>query len=66
MKRQMVSVFLTSMLILACSGPSRLCEQHIGVGRIAVVTSPNGNQTTVSADRNGNIVTVCGSTVSTV
>lgn len=66
MKRQMVSVFLTSMLIFACTPTTRMCQHNIGVGRTAVVTNGDGDQTVVTADENGNIITECGATVSTV
>lgn len=66
MKRQMIlSVFLTSVLMLACDGPTEQCSEHIGAGRTAVVTAEDGSQILVAADADGNITYDCGSTVNT-
>lgn len=64
MKRQILSVFLTSLLIAACGG--RTCTSQIGVGRTAVVTASDGSQTIVTADENGEITRDCTSTVTVV
>ena len=67
MKRQiLVSVFLTSLLLLACDEDPSQCTEHIGVGRTAVVTAANGDQTVVTADADGNVTYECGSRVDTV
>ena len=66
MKRQILSVFLTSMLMIACVDSKDQCSQHIGVGRTAIVTAEDGSQILVSADGQGNIIFECGSTVETV
>ncbi|REJ77819.1 MAG: hypothetical protein DWQ47_15765 [Acidobacteria bacterium] len=66
MKRQILSVFLTSLLIAACNGPARVCVEFIGAGRTAIITDANGRQTVVTADQNGNVTIDCNSTVETV
>ena len=66
MKRQMTSVFLTSLLMLACVDSPAQCTQQIGAGRTAIVTAEDGTQMQVTADAAGNITFDCGSTVSTV
>lgn len=66
MKRQALSVFLTSMLILGCTVPSNTCVRYIGAGRTAIITARDGRQTVVTADQNGQINYDCGSTVTTV
>ena len=65
MKRQMLSVFLTSVLILACTEPTEQCTEQIGVGRTAIVTAEDGTQTIVAADADGNVTFECGSRIST-
>ena len=59
----MLSVFLTSMLMLACVEPTEQCTENIGVGRSAIVTAEDGTQTIVTADANGQITFECGSRV---
>lgn len=66
MKRQILSVFLTSMLMLACVEPTDQCTEFIGVGRTAIITAEDGTQTRVTADVNGQVTFDCGSTVTTV
>ena len=63
MKRQMLSVFLTSVLMLACVEPTEQCSENIGVGRSAIITAEDGTQTVVTADANGQVTFDCGSTV---
>jgi hypothetical protein len=67
MNRQiLLSVFLTSVLLLACDEPTDQCTEHIGAGRTAIVTAEDGSQVVVAADANGNITYDCGSRVDTV
>ncbi len=61
-----LSVFLTSVLLLACDEPTEQCTEHIGAGRTAIVTAEDGSQVVVSADANGNVTFDCGSRVDTV
>jgi hypothetical protein len=65
MKRQIIlSVFLTSMLLLACDKPIDQCTEHIEAGRTAVVTAADGTRSLVAADADGNITFDCESRLS--
>ena len=66
MKKQILSVFLTSMLMATCIEPFDQCSQQIGVGRTAVITAQDGTQTVLTADDEGYITFDCDSRVSIV
>ncbi len=66
MKRQMISVFLTSLLMIGCVDSPTQCTTNIGVGRTAIVTAEDGSQYQVTSDVDGNVTYDCGATVATV